>query len=88
MSSEVNFTLDYTPKFIKQPIVWEKKASPLSNVRHRQLPREKRGIFKVCSVEMFVMMLCYSIVFRELQQRRELPQNHFLPSKQYGILHI
>jgi len=48
MSSEVNFTLDYTPKFIKAPIVWEKKASPLSNVRHRQLPREKRGIFKVC----------------------------------------
>jgi len=46
MSNEVSFTLDYTPKFIKQPIVWEKKASPLSNVRHRQLPREKRGIFR------------------------------------------
>ena len=44
LSSEIEFTLDYTPKFIKQPIVWEKKASPLSNVRLRQRP--KRGIFK------------------------------------------
>ena len=47
LSNEVNFTLDYTPKFIKNPIVWEKKASALSNARQRQLPREKRGIFKV-----------------------------------------
>ena len=48
LSSEVNFTLDYTPKFVKKPIVWEKKASLLSNARQRQLPsREKRGIFRV-----------------------------------------
>ena len=48
LSNEVNFTLDYTPKFIKNPIVWEKKASPLSNARLRQQPnRDKRGIFKV-----------------------------------------
>ena len=45
---QVNFTLDYTPKFVKKPIVWEKKASLLSNARQRQLPsREKRGIFRV-----------------------------------------
>ena len=34
ISNEVNFTLDYTPKFIKPPTVWEKKASPLSRVRN------------------------------------------------------
>ena len=45
LSNEVNFTLDYTPKFIKNPIVWEKKASPLSNARQRQqAKRERRGI--------------------------------------------
>jgi hypothetical protein len=37
LSNEVNFTLDYSPKFIKNPIVWEKEASPLSRVRN---PRE------------------------------------------------
>ena len=48
LSNEVNFTLDYTPKFIKNPIVWEKKASPLSNARQRQqAKRERRGIFMV-----------------------------------------
>jgi len=33
LSNEVNFTLDYTPKFIKEPTVWEKVASPLSRAR-------------------------------------------------------
>ena len=33
LSNEVNFTLDYAPKFIKEPIVWEKVASPLSRSR-------------------------------------------------------
>jgi len=36
-SNEVNFTLDYSPKFIKEPLVWEKEASPMSRVRN---PRE------------------------------------------------
>merc|ERR1712079_356222 len=40
LSNEVNFTLDYTPKFVKKP-------SLLSNARQRQLlSREKRGIFR------------------------------------------
>ena len=46
LSSEVNFTLDYTPKFIKDPLVWEKKASPLSNVRTKG-SIQKRDIYKV-----------------------------------------
>ena len=46
LSSEVNFTLDYTPKFIKDPLVWEKKASPLSNVRVKS-PIQKRDIYQV-----------------------------------------
>ena len=32
-SKEVNFTLDYTPKFIKKPTVFEKVASPHSRAR-------------------------------------------------------
>ena len=62
MSNEVSFTLDYTPKFIKQPIVWEKKASPLSNVRHRQLPREKRGIFRVNETKLIIIFNILKIV--------------------------
>ena len=46
LSSEVNFTLDYTPKFIKDPLVMERKASPLSNVRVKS-PIQKRDIYKV-----------------------------------------
>jgi len=45
LSSEVNFTLDYTPKFIKDPLVMERKASPLSNVRVKS-PIQKRDIYK------------------------------------------
>jgi hypothetical protein len=33
-SKEVNFTLDYTPKFIKKPTVMEKVASPNSRARN------------------------------------------------------
>ena len=33
-SQEVNFTLDYTPKFIKKPTVMEKVASPNSRARN------------------------------------------------------
>ena len=46
LSSEVNFTLDYTPKFTRDPLVWERKASPLSNVRNKS-PIQKRDIYKV-----------------------------------------
>ena len=46
LSSEVNFTLDYTPKFTRDPLVWERKASPLSNVRVKS-PIQKRDIYKV-----------------------------------------
>ena len=33
LSNEVNFTLDYAPTFVMDPIVWEKVASPLSKAR-------------------------------------------------------
>lgn len=33
-SNEVNFTLDYTPQFLKKPIVMEKVASPNSRARN------------------------------------------------------
>lgn len=38
-SKEVNFTLDYTPKFIKPPIIYEKEATKGSRVR------KSRGIY-------------------------------------------
>ena len=72
LSNEVNFTLDYTPKFIKNPIVWEKKASPLSNARQRQqAKRERRGIFMVCLDSLFSQISKYSrIIYREQQRQR------------------
>ena len=51
LSSEVNFTLDYTPKFTRDPLVWERKASPLSNVRVKS-PIQKRDIYKVSQLEL------------------------------------
>ena len=50
LSSEVNFTLDYTPKFTRDPLVWERKAAPLSNVRVKS-PIQKRDIYKVSQLE-------------------------------------
>lgn len=49
-SKEVTFVLDYTPKFIVPPIVYEKVASPMSKVRRGWYAehgeeRKKRGIY-------------------------------------------
>ena len=82
LSNEVNFTLDYTPKFIKDPIVWEKKASPLSNARLRQQPnREKRGIFKVWPNQNFFMP---SSLFLENNNNRE-NDNRTLPDNSDSV---
>ena len=63
LSEEVPFTLDYTPTFVKQPLVWEKVyievcylplncqifkvASPLSNVRKKSRGRNKRSFLNI-----------------------------------------
>ena len=58
LSSEVNFTLDYTPKFTRDPLVWERKASPLSNVRMKS-PIQKRDIYKVSWNESFIFITMF-----------------------------